>query len=384
MDSPVRFGMVGGGEGAFIGAVHRAAARLDRECELVCGAFASDPDRSRLSGRALGLEPSRCYPDFRTMMREEASRPAETRMQFVAIVTPNHLHLPVALEALQHGFHVLSDKPATVSLAQCLRLRDEVCSTGLLYALTHPYAAYPLVREASARVAAGELGEIRKVVVQYTQGWLATPLERAGNKQAGWRADPAQAGPSGCFGDIGVHAFNLAERVTGLKVAALCCQLHRTVPGRLLDDDGAAFLRFDNNAHGVLLASQISVGEENDLVLRVYGEKAGLEWRQEEPNTLWLKYHDRPTERLRAGTAYLGRAAAAGARLPAGHPEGYIEAFANLYREFAGAVRAWTPQAGRAHGLPGIDDALRGMAFVEAAVAASDSAQKWHALPDPR
>ena len=384
MDSPVRFGMVGGGEGAFIGAVHQRAARLDRECELVCGAFASDPDRSRLSGRALGLDPARCYPDYTTMMREEAARPADTRMQFVAIVTPNHLHLPVALEALRHGFHVLSDKPATVSLAECLRLRDEVHATGLLYALTHPYAAYPLVREASARVAAGELGEIRRVVVEYAQGWLATPLEHAGHKQAGWRVDPTKAGPSGCFGDIGVHAFNLAERVTGLKVAALCCQLHRTVQGRTLDDDGAALLRFDNNAHGVLLASQISVGEENDLVLRVYGEKGGLEWRQEEPCTLWLKYHDRPTERLRAGNAYIGRAAAAGVRLPAGHPEGYIEAFANLYREFAAAVRAWAPGRASTHELPGIADALRGMAFIEAAIAASDSAQKWHPLPDPQ
>ncbi len=382
MSAPVRFGMVGGGEGAFIGAVHRRAARLDGECELVCGAFSSDPERSRSSGLALGLEPSRCYPDYATMMRAEAARPAGERMQFVAIVTPNRLHLPVALEALRHGFHVLSDKPATASLDECKRLRDEVRSSGRLYALTHVYAAYPMVREAAARVAAGALGEIRKVVVEYSQGWLATPLEREGHKQAGWRLDAAQAGPSGCFGDIGVHAFNLAEHVTGLKVAALCCQLHRTVPGRALDDDGAALLRFDNNAHGVLLASQISVGEENRLVLRVYGDRGALEWRQEEPNTLWLKHPDRPVERLRAGHAYLGPEAAAATRLPAGHPEGYVEAFANLYRAFAAEVRRF-PAAGGGSALPGIAEALRGMAFVEAAVAASDSPRKWHPLPNP-
>ncbi|HEX6999009.1 MAG TPA: Gfo/Idh/MocA family oxidoreductase [Gammaproteobacteria bacterium] len=375
--------MVGGGEGAFIGALHRQAARLDGEIELVCGAFSSDPARSAATGRALSLPAGRCYPDYATMFRAEAGLPADERMQFVAIVTPNHLHLPVALAALEHGFHVLSDKPATVSLEECRRLAAALGASGRLYALTHPYAAYPLVREAAARIAAGELGTVRKVVVEYAQGWLATPLERTGHKQASWRLDPARGGPSGCFGDIGVHAFNLAEHVTGLEVTEICCELNRVVPGRALDDDGTALLRFDNGAHGVLLASQISVGEENALTLRVYGDAAGLEWRQEEPNTLLIKRDGGPAERLRAGHAYLGAAAQRATRLPAGHPEGYIEAFANLYREFAAAVRAFEAGERTAPALPGIREALRGMAFIETALAASASPTKWHRLEAP-
>lgn len=380
----VRMGMVGGGEGAFIGAVHRMAAALDGDIELVCGAFSGNPARSRHSGAALHLPDERVYGDYRTMLAAEAALPADRRMQFVAIVTPNHLHYPVAEAALRAGFHVLSDKPATFDLAEALKLRDLLNETGLLYGLTHTYVGYPLVKEARARVAAGELGAIRKVVVEYPQGWLVDRQEDGDNKQALWRLDPARAGVSSCMGDIGVHAANLAEYVTGLLISELCADLGSCVPGRELDDDGAVLLRFDNGARGVLMASQVSAGEENDLRLRVYGEKGGLDWRQQEPNTLWLKWHDRPTEMLRTGGSYLGSLAAANTRTPGGHPEGYLEAFANIYMAFAGQVRARAEGGSvdeRAADCPGIDEAIRGMAFIELAVAASASDVKWHAVP---
>lgn len=379
--SKIRMGMVGGGEGAFIGAVHRIAAALDGEIELVCGAFSSDAERSRRSGAGLYLPADRVYSDYRGMMAAEAALPAAQRMQFVAIVTPNHQHFPVAEAALRAGFHVLSDKPATLNLDEALRLREVLAETGLLYGLTHTYTGYPLVKEARARVAAGELGSIRKVVVEYPQGWLADRQEDADNKQAAWRLDPARSGVSNCMGDIGVHAANLAEYVTGLAIAELCADLTAFVPGRTLDDDGAMLLRFDNGARGVLYASQVSVGEENALSIRVYGEKGGLEWRQQEPNTLWLKWADRPTEMLRTGGAYLGAQAAANTRTPMGHPEGYLEAFANIYMAFAGQIRArdeGQPLSARAADCPGIDAAIRGMAFIELAVAASASDIKWH------
>ena len=379
--SRIRMGMVGGGEGAFIGAVHRMAAALDGEIELVCGAFSSDVERSRRSGAALYLPAGRVYGDYRSMMAAEAALPEAQRMQFVAIVTPNHQHFPVAEAALRAGFHVLSDKPATLNLDEALRLRALLAETGLLYGLTHTYTGYPLVKEARARVAAGELGAIRKVVVEYPQGWLADRQEDADNKQAAWRLDPARSGASNCMGDIGVHAANLAEYVSGLAIAEICADLTAFVPGRTLDDDGAMLLRFDNGARGVLYASQVSVGEENALTIRVYGEKGGLEWRQQEPNTLWLKWADRPTEMLRTGGAYLGELAAANTRTPMGHPEGYLEAFANIYMAFAGQIRArdeGQPVSARAADCPGIDAAIRGMAFIELAVAASASDIKWH------
>jgi len=376
-------GMVGGGEGAFIGAVHRMAAALDGDIELVCGAFSGDAERSRRSGAALYLPHDRVYGDYRTMMTAEAGHRAAERMQFVAIVTPNHLHFPVAEAALHSGFHVLSDKPATLNLDEARRLRDILSRTGLLYGLTHTYTGYPMVKEARARVAAGALGNIRKIVVEYPQGWLADREEDTDNKQARWRLDPARAGISGCMGDIGVHAANLAEYVSGLKIAALCADLTTCVAGRTLDDDGAILLRFDNGARGVLHASQVSVGEENALSIRVYGEKGGLEWRQQEPNTLWLKWPDRPTEMLRSGGAYLGELATANTRTPMGHPEGYLEAFANIYMAFAAQIRAREAgqvPAARAADCPGIDEAIRGMAFIELAVAASASDVKWHAF----
>ena len=377
----IRMGMVGGGEGAFIGAVHRMAAALDGEIELVCGAFSSDAQRSRRSGASLFLPPQRSYSDYQAMMSAEAQLPPAERMQFVAIVTPNYLHFPVAETALRAGFHVLSDKPATLSLEQALRLREVVRETGLLYGLTHTYTGYPLVKEARQRIAGGELGRIRKVLVDYPQGWLADSQEQAGNKQAIWRLDPQQAGISSCMGDIGVHAANLAEYVSGLAISEVCADLSAFVEGRELDDDGSLLLRFEGGAKGILHASQVCVGEENALSIRVYGERGALEWKQQEPNSLWLKWPDRPTEVLRTGGAYLGDPAAANTRTPMGHPEGYLEAFANIYLAFAGRVRA------REQGLtiengsmdcPGIEEAVRGMAFIELAVAASASDIKWH------
>src|SRR5688572_15980997 len=374
--------MVGGGEGAFIGAVHRAAAGLDGVIALACGAFASDAERSRRSGASLGLPPERCYADFDSMFAAESALPASQRMEFVAIVTPNDMHLAVAKAAFARGFHVLSDKPATRTLAECFELRDALRSSGCLYGLTHPYAYYPLIVEATERVRSGQLGTVRKVLVEYTQGWLAEPIERRGQKQAIWRLDPKRAGPSCCFGDIGVHAFHLAELVTGLRATELCADLNTIVSGRELDDDGAALLRFDNGARGVLVASQICTGDENDLRLRVYGDAASLEWRQQEPNSLWLKHAHKPIELIRSGGNGLGAAARANSRLPSGHPEGYLEAFANVYRHFAAQVRVHGGNGNRgppARAVPGITAALRGMAFIATVVAASQPAQKWHA-----
>ncbi len=379
----VRMGMVGGGEGAFIGQVHRMAAAIDGEIELVCGAFSSNEARSKRSGEALHLDPSRVYGSYQEMMTAEAALPADQRMQFVAIVTPNHMHFPVAEAALKAGFHVLSDKPATFNLAEALELRDIVQQTNKLYGLTHTYTGYPLVKEAKQRCAAGDLGQIRKIVVEYPQGWLAAKEEAGDNKQAAWRLDPKQAGISSCMGDIGVHAANLAEYVSGLKISQMCADLTAFVDGRTLDDDGSILLRFDNGAKGVLMASQVSVGEENAIRLRIYGENGGLEWNQQEPNTLWLKYNDQPTQMLRTGMGYLGALAAANTRTPAGHPEGYLEAFANIYMAFADKIRATdegVPASIRANDCPGIDEAVRGMAFIELAVAASASDVKWHTL----
>lgn len=380
----IRMGMVGGGRGAFIGAVHRMAAALDGQIELVCGAFSSDPQRSRDSGADFFLPPGRCYGTFGEMMAAEAALPADRRMDFVTIVTPNHLHFAPAKAALEHGFHVVSDKPATFDLAEARELGALLERTGLLYALTHNYTGYPLVREAREIVRAGRLGAIRKVVVEYPQGWLATRLEDSGQKQASWRTDPARSGAAGCLGDIGTHAENLAEFITGLRINELAADLTAFVPGRRLDDDANILLRFEGGAKGVLHASQISVGEENNLNIRVYGEIGGLEWHQQEPNTLVLKWPDRPVEVRRAGLDYLGAAALAGTRLPPGHPEGYLEAFANVYRNFAAHLRAVLE--GRAAevaepGYPGIADGIRGMAFIEAAVESSKNNARWTALP---
>lgn len=380
----VRMGMVGGGEGSFIGGVHRMAAALDGEIELVCAALSSDPARARRSAEVLHLAPERCYDDYRDMMAREQALPLSQRMEFVAIVTPNHLHFPVAIAAIEHGFHVLSDKPATLSLDEAHQLRTVLHNhRGVLYGLTHTYTGYPMVREARARVAAGEIGAVRKIIVDYSQGWLSRNVEAEDNKQAQWRLDPQRSGASACMGDIGVHAANLAEYVSGLAITEVCAELTTFVPQRLLDDDGSVLLRFNNGARGLLHASQICCGEENNLSLRIYGENGGLSWSQEEPNSLWLLRADQPKQLLRTASSQLSAHAAASARVPAGHPEGYIEAFANIYREFARATRLFTNGAPAAKVMQLIHDiqaGVRGMAFIEAVVASSKS-QQWLAVP---
>lgn len=380
-------GMVGGGQGAFIGAVHRMAAALDGGIDLVAGAFSSDAARSKASGRDLYLAPDRCYGSYLEMFAAEAKLPADKRIDFVAIVTPNFLHFPVAKAALEHGFHVMCDKPMTFNLAEAKELAAIVKKSGLLFGLTHNYTGYPMVKEARELVRSGKLGKIRKVVAEYPQGWLAGKLEESGQKQADWRTDPKRSGASCCMGDIGTHAENLAEYVTGLRIESLLADLTTFVEGRPLDDDGNVLLRFAEKdgvrAKGVLHASQISVGEENGLSLRVYGEKGGLSWKQLDPNTLFLMHPDRPTEILRTGVGAQSDRAKAAIRLPAGHPEGFLEAFANLYRNFAAVLRAkadGTPVPPFADDFPGVEDGVRGMAFIEAVVASSQAGATWTKL----
>jgi len=385
MSRKIRYGMVGGGRGAFIGAVHRIAAALDQQIELVCGAFSSDPDKSRASGADFFLPADRCYGSFEEMIKAEAKLPLGERMDFVAIVTPNHMHFPPAKMALENGFHVLSDKPATFDLAEAKELAQIVKKSGLLYGLTHNYTGYPLVKEARDLVAAGKLGKIRKVVVEYPQGWLATRLEASGQKQAAWRTDPKRSGAAGCIGDIGTHAENLAEYITGLQISELAADITSFVKGRKLDDDGNVLLRFRGGAKGILHSSQISVGEENNLNIRVYGEKGGLEWHQNEPNTLLLKWLDQPMQIYRTANGYLGKNAAAATRTPPSHPEGYLEAFANIYKNFATAIRARLDKRKIAKGdpandFPKIEDGVRGMAFIEAVVKSSKNNAAWTKL----
>ena len=376
----IRMGMVGGGEGAFIGAVHRIAAQMDNEIELVCGAFSSKPVISISSGKALYLSETRCYTSYQAMFSQEALLSADERMDMVAIVTPNHLHFPVAKMALEHGFHVMSDKPATINLAEAIHLKTIVEKTGLLYGLTHTYTGYPMIKEAKSRVSDGQLGRISKIVIDYPQGWLANKSDED-NKQAQWRLDPRQAGLSCCMADIGVHAANLAEYVSGLAITALCADLSTNVADRLLDDDGTVLLRFDSGARGVLMASQISVGEENSLKLRIYGDKASIEWSQLEPNSLWMKFPDQPSQCLRAGVGAMSWITEANLRTPAGHPEGYLEAFANIYKQFSRQIKARmenTEEDEAMRDVPGIEAAIRGMAFIENVIAASRSDRKWH------
>ena len=377
----VRMAMVGGGEGAFIGEIHRAAARLDGQIELVGGAFSSRPEVSRQTGARLGLPMDRVYSSWREMLLQESRLPEASRAQFVSIVTPNDLHCAVATAALESGFHVLSDKPATRTLAEAQALAEAVKHSKRLYALTHTYLGYPLVAEARARLTSGEIGTVRRVQVEYPQGWLTTPLESAGNRQAQWRTDPQRAGVGGSVGDIGVHAFNLAEYVTGLRVTKLCADLGVTVPGRALDDQAAAFLRFDNGATGLLSVSQISAGEENDLTVRVYGETGGITWSHRDPNSLHILSLKGARRTVRAGNEVveLRPATRALCRTPSGHPEGYIEAFANIYRAFAEDIQRHSAAAAAATvaSPANIEAALRGMAFIEAMVASSSAGQQW-------
>ena len=369
-------GMVGGGPGAFIGPVHKMAAELDGRIELVAGAFSQSAERSRAAGVSFGIDAARAYSDYRAMFDVESQR--ADGIDFVVIATPNHLHLPVAEAALARGIAVMSDKPATATYDEVLALQASVAKSGLPYGLTHTYAGYSLVREARALCASESLGPIRKVAVEYLQGWLSKPLEATGQKQAAWRSDPALNGPGGCIGDIGTHAFHLVEYVTGLEVTSLNAALRTVVPGRRLDDDCNALLRLEQGASGTLMASQVAAGEGNGLRLRVYGENGSLDWKQEDPNRLHVKWLDGPEETRHAAAGYLSADARAVTRLPGGHPEGYIEAFAVLYREFADTLK--TCRSGEANALPatlpGIEAGVRGMRFIERAIA-SNKAQSW-------
>jgi len=381
MSRKIRYGMVGGGRGAFIGAVHRIAAAMDQQVELVCGAFSSDPERSKASGADLFLPANRCYGTFEEMILAEKALPADQRMDFIAIVTPNHMHFPPAKMALDNGFHVLSDKPATFDLAEAKALAALVKKTGLLYGLTHNYTGYPMVQQAREMVRAGAIGAVRKVIVEYHQGWLATQLEGGSNKQADWRTDPARSGIAGAIGDIGSHAENLCASVTGLEIDSLCADLTSFVPGRRLDDDGNLLLRFTNGARGVLIASQIETGCENDIRLRVFGERGMLDWRQEDPNHLVHAPIDGPRSILTRGSPWLCEAARRACRLPAGHPEAFIEAFANLYGGVASDIRAriatGVPASAEQADYPRIEDGARGVRFIEKTVASSASDRKW-------
>ena len=375
--------MVGGGRGAFNGAVHRMAAALDGQIELVCGAFSSTPEKSRASGADLFLPPDRVYGSYAEMIEREKQLPEEVRMDFISIVTPNHMHFSPAKMALENGFHVVCDKPLAFNMEQALELEQLVKDTGLIFALTHNYTGYPMVKQAKHMIQNGDIGTVRKVVVEYPQGWLSTKLEDSEQKQAAWRTDPNRSGAAGAMGDIGTHAENLAEYITGLKITELCADLTTFVEGRLLDDDGNVLLHFDNGAKGILHASQISAGEENDLNIRIYGTKAGLQWHQMEPNTLLVKWLDKPVEVRRTGVGDLYPATQGASRIPAGHPEGYLEAFANIYHNFAKCVQA------RLAGIepdplhldfPTVSDGVRGMQFIEKLIESNQNNQKWTSM----
>lgn len=378
----IRFGMIGGGEGAFIGAVHRHAAALDGQYELVCGAFSRDSVNNQLTGEALGIDDRRLYSSWQQLLAGEANVPLELRMQMVVIVTPNQLHVPISRAAIAAGFHVFCEKPAGISLAETQVLASELANTDRLYGLAHTYLGYPMVWQARQLVQSGQLGTLRKIFVEYPQGWLTEDLEASANKQASWRTDPSQAGNSGCMADIGTHAFGLAEFISQQKITEICAELKSHVAGRRLDDDGAALFRTSGGASGVLIASQICAGEENALKIRLYGDKGGLEWHQMEPNTLLLKPHGAPSQSLRAGKGQpgLGMEALRRCRLPGGHPEGYLEAMANLYSDFAVAIRRG--EQGTPTGVPGIAAGLRGMAFIDTISASGQSDAKWLQIPD--
>ncbi len=385
MKRKLRMGMVGGGKDAFIGAVHRIAANMDGLVELVCGAFSIDPQISKESGEALFIAPDRVYQSYQEMIEKESQLPEDVRMDFLTIVTPNFIHFDPARMALENGFNVVIEKPMTFSLEEAIELKSIVERTGLTLALTHTYSGYPMVKQAKAMVRNGELGKVRKVIVEYPQGWLSRLSEREGNAGAAWRTDPKKSGKSGAMGDIGTHAAHLAEYITGAKISQLCADLSVVVEGRMLDDDGNVLLRFDNGANGVLVASQIAAGEENALSIRVYGEKGGIEWKQHNPNDLVVRLLDQPMQVYRTGNAYKGDFALSSfathnTRIPAGHPEGLLEAFGNIYRNFALTVSAKlsgetpTPEM---LDFPQVDEGVRGMAFVDKVVESNHSTEKW-------
>lgn len=383
MNRKLRMGMVGGGKDAFIGAIHRLAANMDGLIELCCGALSINPEIAKDSGASLFLPEHRTYLTYDEMITKESQLPASERMDFVTIVTPNFAHFAPAMMALDHGFHVVIEKPIAFSLDEAKQLHQKVQETGLTLCLTHTYSGYPLVKQARAMVADNVFGKIRKVWVEYPQGWLSKLSEREGNAQAAWRTDPKKSGKAGCMGDIGTHAAHLAEYITGAQITQLCADLNAMVEGRMLDDDGNVLLQFSNGARGVLMASQVAAGEENALKIRIYGEKGGLEWAQHDPNTLLVKWLDAPTQILRAGGNYsdrLSKYAIHNSRTPGGHPEGYLEAFANIYRNFALTLSAkidGTTPTPEMLDFPNTNDGLRGMAFIDNVVASGASDQKW-------
>lgn len=376
----LRYAMVGGGQGAFIGSVHRKAMALDGQFELVAGALSSTPERARASGRELGLADDRNHGDWQSLLAAELERPPSDRIDLVCIVTPNHLHFPVAQAFVEAGFHVVCDKPLVHTAAQAQALVSAVRARGTVFGVTYNYSGYPMVRQAREMVRAGELGELRKVVVEYNQGWLSTRLEAQGNKQAGWRNDPGQSGGAGALGDIGSHAENLVATVTGLQVESLCADLGALVPGRVLDDDANVLLRFRGGARGVLVASQVNAGIENGLRLRVSGTRGTLEWWQEEPNRLTHFPIDAPARVLTRGSPWLHPAALAAGRIPPGHPEGFIEAFANVYLGVAEAIRAHAAGRPAQADHPTVADGERGVRFIEAVLASAKSREKWTAM----
>ena len=383
MKRKLRMGMIGGGKDAFIGSIHRYASNMDGQVELVCGALSINPEIAKDSGQSLFLAEERIYLTYEEMIEKESNLPADKRMDFVTIVTPNFAHFAPAKLALQQGFNVVIEKPICFTIDEAKELKKIVEETGLLLCLTHTYSGYPMVKQARAMVSDGVLGKIRKVWVEYPQGWLSKLSEREGNAQAAWRTDPKKSGKSGCMGDIGTHAAHLAEYISGLKITHLCADLNILVDGRALDDDGNVLLKFDNGAAGVLMASQVAAGEENALKIRLYGEKGGIEWAQHEPNTLLVKWLDAPTQILRAGANYTDRLssfATSNCRTPGGHPEGYLEAFANIYKNFAATLMAkmdGTTPSKEALDFPSVDDGVRGMAFIDNVVASAQSDKKW-------
>jgi predicted dehydrogenase len=369
----LRAGIVGGGQGSFIGAVHRIAVELDGQAEVVAGAMSTDPQRARDSAAAWFL--NRSYTSFQEMAEAESQRP--DGIDFVMITTPNHMHYPVARVFLEHGIHVVSDKPMSFSLEEAQEEVTLVEKSNLIFALTHNYTGYPMIRQARDLVRRGEIGDVRKVLVEYLQDWLMDPIERTGSKQASWRTDPTKSGIAGCVGDIGTHAENLLEFVTGLKISAICADLTTFVEGRALDDDANMLLRLQNGGKGILTCSQIAAGEENNLTLRIYGSKASLEWHQMEPNTLYFQPQGQPRQILRTGQAYLSSEAKALTRLPSGHPEGYLEAFATIYKLIIADIRRVKTGQKPEGGYPNVYDGLRGMQFIAAAVESSNQGASW-------
>ena len=379
----LRMGMIGGGKDAFIGAIHRYALNMDGLIELSCGALSINPEIAKDSARSLFLPEDRTYLTYEEMITKESKLPADKKIDFVTIVTPNFAHFAPAMMALENGFNVVIEKPITFTLDEAKQLKKKVDETGLLLCLTHTYSGYPMVKHARQMCQGGAFGKIRKVYVEYPQGWLSKLSEREGNAQAAWRTDPKKSGKSGCMGDIGTHAAHLSEYITGQKISKLCAALNVVVEGRALDDDGGVLLQFDGGATGVLMASQIAAGEENALKIRVYGEKGGIEWAQQEPNTLLVKWLEQPTQILRAGANYTDRLssfATQNCRTPGGHPEGYLEAFANIYKNFALSLMHkldGKQPTKEMMDFPKVEEGIRGMAFIENVVKSSQSDQKW-------